>query len=176
MPTRRNAIQSALLLAITAGLAGCGGGGGSDDSSEGGAGGLFMQARINGQVVSFSNFAVAALYVQQGGPDRLLVAGAIQGNTGFPSMSIQIVDDRPIAPGTYGEPGDTLFFRYSPSVDENYVSTLGPEQDFRVNIASVSEGILRGSFAGTIRDEATEGRTTAWAVTDGSFALEIRRP
>ena len=175
-PSRRSAIMAAFLLGMSAVVAGCGGGGGSDDAADGGANGLFMQARINGQMVSFTNFAVAALYAQQGEPDRLLVAGAIQGNTGFPSMSIQIIDDRSIVPGTYGEPGDNVFFRYSPKEDENYVSTLGREQDFRVTISSVSGGVMRGSFAGTIRDAATEGQTTAWAVTDGSFALEIRRP
>jgi hypothetical protein len=41
-------------------------------------------------------------------------------------------------PLAYGRPGDAIFFRYSPSEDENYVSTLGREQDFRVNISSVS--------------------------------------
>lgn len=174
--SRRSAVKAAFLLGMAAVVAGCGGGGGSDDASGGGASGLFMQARINGQVVSFTNVAVAALYVQQGEPDNLLVAGAIQGNTGFPSMSIQIIDDRAIAPGTYAEPGNNLFFRYSPKEDETYLSSLGREQDFQVNITSVSGGIMRGTFAGTIRDEATEGRTTAWAVTDGSFALEIRRP
>ena len=172
--SRRLTIKAAILLGMSAVVAGCGGG--SDDPSNGGGSGLFMQARINGQMVSFTNFAVAALYEQQGEPDRLLVAGAIQGNTGFPSMSIQIIDNRAIAPGNYGEPGNTIFFRYSPKQDEHYVSTLGGEQDFRVNITSVSGGIMHGTFAGTIRDEASEGRAVAWAVTDGSFKLEIRRP
>ena len=176
MPSRRAVLASALTLGAAAVLAACGGGGGSDDAGGGSSDGLFMRARINGQVVSFSTLPVAALYTHRSTPDGLLVAGAIQGGNGYPSMSIQILDNRAIAPGTYAENSDTTFFRYSPREDEHYVSTLGPERDFRITITSMSGDVMRGSFAGTVRDEATEGRTTVWSVTDGSFALQILRP
>ncbi|MEZ5702539.1 MAG: hypothetical protein R3E42_12245 [Burkholderiaceae bacterium] len=169
----RRAFTVSAAIVVSSLIAACGGGG-SDGS--GGGDGLFMRATINGQVVEYRQFAVAALYPYQGMPDGLLAAGAVSGNQTFPSMAFQLIDPRGIAAKPYleGELGPA--FRYSPKSDEHYVSGLGATRDFKVTITSMSGGIMRGTFSGTVKDEASEGRTVSWAVTNGAFALEIRHP
>ena len=154
-------------------MAACGGGG-SDGS--GGGDGLFMRATINGQVVEYRQFAVAALYPYQGKADGLLVAGAVAGSQTYPSMALQVIDPQGIATKTYLENDYGPGFRFSPKADEHYGSGIGAPKDFKVTITSLSGGIMRGTFSGTVKDEASEGRNVTWAVTNGAFALEIRHP
>lgn len=170
---RRRATLVASALAISSLVVACGGG---DSGGDGGANGLFMRATIDGQVVEFRRFAVAALYPYQGKADGLLVAGAVAGDQTYPSMALQLVDPQGIAPSLYLENEYGPAFRYSPKADEHYVSGLGASRDFKVTITSMSGGVMRGTFSGTVKDEASEGRTVSWVVTNGAFALEIRHP
>lgn len=171
---RRRTLLPALLVISSGLMVGCGGG--SDDDSGSGGDGLFMRARINGQMVEYRQFPVAALYAYLGKADGLLVAGAVQGSQTYPSMSLQIIDPDGVKLKTYQENELGPSFRYSPQADEHYISGVGGEMDFRLTITNMSGGIMRGTFSGTIRDEASDGRRINWMVTDGAFALEIRRP
>lgn len=135
-----------------------------------------MRANINGRTVEYRQFAVAALYPYQGKADGLLTAGAVQGSQTYPSMGIQLIDASGVKARSYQESELGPSFRYSPKDNEHYISGVGPEMDFKVTVTGVSDGIMRGTFSGTIHDEASEGRQTTWAVTNGAFALEIRRP
>ncbi|HEY9096208.1 MAG TPA: hypothetical protein VIN35_10725 [Hydrogenophaga sp.] len=170
---RRRAFTVATAFVVPSLIAACGGGG-SDGS--GGGDGLFMRATIDGRVVEYRQFAVAALYPYQGKADGLLVAGAVAGSQTYPSMALQVIDPQGLATKTYLENDYGPGFRFSPKADEHYVSGLGASKDFKVTITSLSGGIMRGTFSGTVKDEASEGRNVSWAVTNGAFALEIRRP
>lgn len=171
-PWRRRHVLLALVTLASGPMAACGGGSGDG----GGSGGHYMKARINGQTVEYRQFAVASLYAHQGKADGLLVAGAVQGSQTYPSMSIQIVDPSGLKVGTYRESEWGPSFRYSPRSDEHYISGAGVEMDFTLTIVEMSGGAMRGTFKGTIHDEASDGRKVTWAVTDGEFELEIRRP
>ena len=174
--TQRSLPAVILLLGLSAGLLTACGGGSGGEGNDGGTGALFMRATINGKTVEYRQFAVAALYAYQGKTDGLLSAGAVQGSQTYPSMAFQVVDSGGVKAGTYTETAYGPTFRYSPRDNEHYVSGVGPEMDFKVTITDLSGGVMRGTFSGTIHDEASDGRQITWAVTNGAFALDIRRP
>ncbi len=175
-PHWRVGVDLLATLVLGTGLLVACGGGGSDDDGGDGFDRFYMRANINGQTVEYRQFAVAALYPYRGKADGLLTAGATQGSQTYPSMGIQLIDPNGIKSTTYQESEFGPSFRYSPKENEHYISGVGREMDFKVTITGISDGILKGTFSGTIHDEASEGRRVTWKVTNGAFALEIRRP